>query len=714
MKKKAIEKIDFLGLPKTSRKKEVQFIGVTAWKNVAHERHFFLEVYRNDKNCRDVPVVRIVATQKDFATYTPEDGQWTRAKIKSHPTYNALIWEDHSTGFQERRKQNTLFDTKDLERLKKFFKNSKVYDDADWWEYIEQHQDNITCKARREAETRKWQRRKEALADRAKNTPELPEQELLSWADRVVFRNKHFLYYKKKGRRAAVCCSACGGVAEGAWRGGESYESQFEKHIAEPIDKHIGICSLCGEYGTYKPQGMARTAYSISTNIFKSDKYKETGAVIRYIELEKEWQLEENVNERGELEMVGAYEKLSGIEIARTYLFEGKAQTDFHKRDPWIGEEFWDDCNLYGMANIKIGEGLLYPGFSRNLEGTDVQYSAIELYEAAVGKVNAKEYMERYQQTPQIEMLVKLKLYGVVERLIRCYYGIIANQNANRPDEFLGVRKEKMKLLMENQGDEKLLNVLQMEKRMDARWTDEQTKALAEIGASRTDLEMVLTVMTLQKMLNQVKKYAGCEYGTMCSSAMARLKHTATTYFDYLRMRAQLGYNLENTVYQRPRNLENAHNKMVNEIDKEKTDKRLREVAEKYPLIRKNYRKLRNRYFFEDDNFIIRPARSAEEIVQEGRILHHCVGGDNYLKKHNKQETVILMLRFKDEQETPYITVEIRGEQIVQWYGAHDKKPDEKNIQRWLDAYVTRMKCNRLGVAKKPEQEVMQQMLAYA
>lgn len=47
MKKKAIEKIPYLGLKKTSRKKEVKYIGVTAVKIVGHEKHLFLEVYRN-------------------------------------------------------------------------------------------------------------------------------------------------------------------------------------------------------------------------------------------------------------------------------------------------------------------------------------------------------------------------------------------------------------------------------------------------------------------------------------------------------------------------------------------------------------------------------------------------------------------------------------------------------------------------------------------
>ena len=321
------------------------------------------------------------------------------------------------------------------------------------------------------------------------------------------------------------------------------------------------------------------------------------------------------------------------------------------------------------------------------------QYSALREFVAAAGDTNPIDYMERYLHTPQIEMLTKLGMTDVVKELVSCRYGIVYSQYATRPDVFLGINKDKVKLLIEKKGNVNILKILQMERRLQQNWTNQQIENLAEIDAVQGDIERILSMMTLQKALNQIAKYAGCEFGTGCSSAMARIKHTATTYFDYLSMRAQLGYNMSNTVYQKPRKLEVAHNKMMAEIDKKQVDKRMLEVAERYPLIRKNYRKLRKRYFFEDENFIIRPARSAEEIVQEGRILHHCVGGDTYLKKHNEQKSIILFLRFKEEQETPYITVEIEGERIVQWYGAHDKKPDEDRMQKWLNQYITRLKC---------------------
>ena len=74
----------------------------------------------------------------------------------------------------------------------------------------------------------------------------------------------------------------------------------------------------------------------------------------------------------------------------------------------------------------------------------------------------------------------------------------------------------------------------------------------------------------------------------------------------------------------------------------------------------------------------------------EGKILHHCVGGDGYLRKHNEGETYILMLRQKKEPEIPYITIEIdksNGE-IIQWYGAYDKKPDEERIEEVLEKWA--------------------------
>lgn len=120
MKKKAIEKIPYFGLKETSRKKAVKYIGVTAVKIVGHERHLFLEIYRNKKRSKDIPVVRIVTTKKDFGTYYPEKDTWTREKIEAEGGWGRLIWQQNgdASGWQQIEKESLLQSAEDLERLK--------------------------------------------------------------------------------------------------------------------------------------------------------------------------------------------------------------------------------------------------------------------------------------------------------------------------------------------------------------------------------------------------------------------------------------------------------------------------------------------------------------------------------------------------------------------------------------------------------------------
>lgn len=560
MKKKTIEKIPYFWLKKTSRKKDVKYIGVTAVKIVGHEKHLFLEVYRNKKESKEMPMVRIVLTKKDFGTYWPEKEEWTRQKIKPDSYYGRVIWgEEHPTWEQE-KKENILQSTEDLERIKKFCK-ANVYDEERWWEYIYKHEDDIVTTARRNREHKAYMRRQEALEDRMAHTKELPEKEILDRADRLYFHNQHYLYYKKHGYWAHIACSKCGGVTDARWKSGISYESQFQRWTEEPREGHYGTCPMCGARGEYKCQGKVKGTCDKYIYLFLGQKYKENGMVMRYVEVGKKWTLGFICGDKGP-EMYNASEELSGVEIARAYFEPGKkVQIDYHKHNPYMGKDFWADCNLYGMANIPISAGLIMSETYEEMKGTMFQYSASE-----------------------------------------------------------------------------------------------------------------------------------------------RIRHTAITYADYLSMRVNAGYDLSNSVYQQPRDLEAAHNKLVMESNKAKMDRHLEEVAERYPEIRKSYKKLRNKYYYEDDRYIIRPARSAEEIVMEGRLLHHCVGGNTYLGKHNTGQTYILMLRFREEPDVPYITVEIdaKNPKILQWYGDKDRKPDKENMRKWLNIWLKKLKTGTLSEMIRP------------
>ena len=714
MKKKTIEKIPYLKLPENV-KKGAKYVGTTAVKVVGHEKHLFLEVYRNKKASREIPLVRIVLTKKDFGSYFPEQEEWNRKKIKIN---GKLLWngeEDCRDGWQQLEKKNILRTEEDLERIKSFCKTT-IWKEERWWGYIEHHQNCITRTERSRIEVRKYERRQTALEERSRNTKILPEAKILKIADERWFHQEHHLYYKKYGNWVQIACSKCGGVTDARWKAGDSYESQFQQIVQEPRENKTGKCPMCGAYGTYKCQGKAKHDYSKRMHLFLGQKYKTTGMVMRYVEVTKEWKLELIAGENG-TEMHGAYEELSGVEIARAYFEPGKdVQIDYHKHNPYSGKDFWDDCNLSGNYHIRIEEAPILADTYKEMKDTMFQYSALKEYASEIRNVNIVRYLEQYQQTPQIEVLVKMGLFGIAKEIVDNCQDIVSDASAKRPDTFLGIRKERVHQLIVSRGDIKLLGAMKTEKRLQQAWTEKQIEHLAETGLRTEQVETAIKYMGIQKILNRIEKYAGCAYGTKCAEAENRIRATANTYMDYINMRLALGYDMNNTVYQQPRNLVEAHNQIVLESNKEEMDIRIREVEQKYPSIRAIYRELRKIYFYEDDTYLIRPARSAGEIVREGRLLHHCVGGDNYLGKHNRRESYILMLRFKDKAEEPYITVEISSNnpKIRQWYGTNDRKPDAKNMQKWLNDYLKQLKEKREMLAKTARYERSTQWNIYS
>ena len=715
MKYKSIEKIPYLTLPTCSRKKDAKYVCVTDIIEVQQEKHLFMEIYRNEETDGVVPVARVVLAEKDYSTYLPEKASWTGKQLTGNSWDNGGILEEiepeyRSSGGVE--KNFFLASQKDRDRIETYCQGITVWKKENWWDFVNKKQEQIRTDQSYERWKRKQERRQRALDERAAATPELPEQRIIEYAEGSLFHHKHYLYYKKHGYRARIICSSCGQTGDWRWKPGISYESQLESMMEEPRHGCYGSCPMCGAGITYFAAGKAKTCEREKKYLFLGQKYKENGMLIRYVDMEKEWNLELAYDETG-LVMMAAGEEIRGVEIARAYFEPGKkVQIDFHKHSGYSGKDFWDDCNLSGNANITIREAKVMPETYQALKESYLRYSALELFQEAAGDVQVIDYLERYTQIPQIEMLVKMNMIQIVKMLVRGYCGIISDEKADRMEEFLGIRKERIKMLSYAGGNTNLLNVLKREKRHETVWTEEQIRKLKELegGARNLNIDSALKCMTLQKLLNRVEQYAGCKFGSGCSAAVNRLCDTMQTYLDYLEMREDLGYDLNNSIYQHPRDLRAAHDKMVLEQNKEKAEKRIREMEEKYPNIRKKYRKLRNKYCYEDNIYTIRPARSAAEIVMEGRILHHCVGGDAYLGKHDRGTSYILLLRFLEKPDEPYITIEIHAEngKIIQWFGAYDRKPDEEHMQKWIDRYTAWLKAGgaeagRDAAGKEPD-----------
>lgn len=676
MRKKAIEKIPYLTGEKCN-KKNVKYVVAVRIKNVEHEKHLFLEIYENKVKSLKIPVYRFVYTKRDWGNYKPEDGKWSACSITDE--CNEQIW---NTGMQRvDRVKGTYISQENIEKIKSFT-GTEIFRGEGWWEFLKRLEDGIKEDRRK----KRLQAREERLNERCEEIKELSE-DFTDWYKNELFKNENYIYYKRKGRYATFWCSHCGESYTYATEQRDTYEGQFETIVRVPRNGNRARCKKCNAQGFYKTAGIAaKKVYGLKKMCYVGQKYKENGMVMRYIQVEK-------------LLSIGRPESYIVTEIARSFFEEGeKCITDYHLYNNYTGEEKWHDHNIGGMGpQIQEKAAAVYPGTYEELKETMFQYSGFKEYSQQYYEIRVADYLREYQRFPLMEMLVKMKLNDIVEKMVEYQMHestYIRDSKASKPDEILGIYSERVRKLVEREGNIGLLEILQMEKDFRERWTDKQIESLELLKIDERKLKTVLRFMTLQKYLNRVEKYAGAEFGSVCGTAEVRLRGTSDTYLDYLNMRIARGYDMSNTVYLFPRDLEEAHQKMVEETNKQEADRRLREVAEKYPDIKKNYRKLRKRYYYEDENFIIRPAKSAEEIVMEGRILHHCVGGDGYLDSHNKGKSIILMLRFKEKPQIPYITVEIKNISIRQWYGKNDTKPDKGVIQKWLDSYVERLKGN--------------------
>lgn len=129
---------------------------------------------------------------------------------------------------------------------------------------------------------------------------------------------------------------------------------------------------------------------------------------------------------------------------------------------------------------------------------------------------------------------------------------------------------------------------------------------------------------------------------------------------DYIEAAKDVGRDLtvHNVIF--PKNLSKAHDEAV----KARTLAAERLEEEK---ARARYETLDKKYGFEKDGYLIRPPKSAKEIIDEGNALKHCVGG--YAARHAEGQTDILFMRLSKEKDVPLYTIEMRKGKLMQVHG---------------------------------------------
>lgn len=118
-------------------------------------------------------------------------------------------------------------------------------------------------------------------------------------------------------------------------------------------------------------------------------------------------------------------------------------------------------------------------------------------------------------------------------------------------------------------------------------------------------------------------------------------------------------------------------------IDEYKTAKALQVEQEKQRMY-EQFASVANKYieleYSKKGDYAIVIAKSPQELIKEGEVLHHCVGKMNYDQKFMQESSLIFFIRNKADMDSPFVTMEysIQECKILQCYGENNTKPSEQ------------------------------------
>lgn len=493
-----------------------------------------------------------------------------------------------------------------------------------------------------------------------------PIKGLTEWVHKQY--KTHYVWYKRKGNYAECHCSECGGrYILRTVSTGDCFEDNCID-IEKPARDEETKCRKCGAKALYKPVGHTKSEwyyhYFLTGQKISDDKF-----VFRILDTNQQ--------------IYAGCQTRYDIRDYRLIICErGKKPVRYD----------WN--NLYGWIRCSCGEQFSYmahPSIFREIKKTGM-YKYVPVPEWLGGRYyedsGILDFYIAAARYPDFEMLIKLGLDDYWKRLMDKFSTFI-NPRGRTIENRLRIYKSRLKDLIAVEGDHNKLFLYQLEKKIGAHWTDEEIRIVETLrdGNYEKKYETVLKYASPTRIKNYMvrqKMWIGKKDNWETSN---QKRNCRNTYYDYIKMRADQGYEM-NDIHLFPKDFRRRHDEMVLEAEKAKLDARKKEVLNRFPKIKKKYSKLSDKYSAAAGDLIIRPAKDAAEIVTEGRILHHCVGGDGYLSSHNDGRSFILFLRKIKEKDIPYITVEIRKNEIVQWYGAYDKKPNKALIDAWLKTYT--------------------------
>ena len=439
------------------------------------------------------------------------------------------------------------------------------------------------------------------------------------------------------------------------------------------------FCPNCNEHVIYKDKNRGRGKLWQENYLYFFQPLRGGGLILRgfYLHLSHEISITANVEYS---------------EHQRIYYAGGKAYR--FQRRPLSGSPYFYFCDWYNakiaetqfewlsMASVstpKPWTGRLYSGFkgyakwvidNKALEG-EFKYSCLKEYLESRKDIEYRdaclytcaEYLALYQKNPSlIEKMMKQGFESLIWYHLNCknLHRII---NFRKPDFYQATKlsKAEIKNVAACQG---IFSQIQKIFEFQA----SKIYGLTPKNAAWVAKSYMFSIYYLDDWLDKLRNNSPDFFNKHLKYfRKQKIKHYLD-YADYKRQLKELKIPLtQENLY--PHNFNETHVALTVEINRRKNAKKRAAAVREEKEFRKKYKELLSDLYFEDESFIIRPAKGDAELLDEGTVLSHCV--HSYSERYKRGDTVICVIREKKNPEKPFYTLELSPDftQIIQCRG---------------------------------------------
>ena len=464
-----------------------------------------------------------------------------------------------------------------------------------------------------------------------KQTPPLPK-DWKRWVNKVGIPENYIFYRYSRNKVRDGYCTYCENTVK----------------VSLPHHNAEGICPHCHRKIVFKSVGRFKRLFTDRYIMCLMQKCKD-GYMIRKFEGYRRYTFD---NYKNPEVSVFEYRRTIGNakdRVIRSYFYGSYKNVEYR----WIRSE---DAPAYYLRN---NTGKVYGKTLPSLFKGELKTTGLKEYMQYKPDINPEKYLVAFTSCPFLEKTVKVGLTKLSDEMIESYTW---NRKQFLPVTTENIQESIIKILMltptafrklkKYNGNMDMLTWLQHETDTKKEIPEETLLWLLANSITPKTFDFISDRMNVLQIESYVKRQ-------MTDNSM-KLREVIDTWQDYLSMAERFGYDINDEIVYRVRKLKQRHDELVDLCNQEDDETRAKEIRAKFSNLETNLLDVKDKYEYANDDYTVIVPTKIEQILSEGRALHHCVANiDKYWDRIDRNEAYVFFLRKSERPNQAYYTLEV-------------------------------------------------------